>query len=796
MDVMSLLLKLKNELYPPQNINVEAELVHLLYSQAGPPIVASLILATCVVFVLNSAVPTHLLYSWYALVLSVGILRYAMILVYLKINPPLEKYYEWKKLFIVIIVFAGCTWGLVGTMLIPADNLRQAFITCIFAGVTGSAVPFFAGSRLVSAVYIIPILFPFSFWLLWQPDTVHRLMGIFILSYIPLLIFSSFRVYRAVYNAIYLKFENDELLQNLSAAKKDMEIINHELQGEINDRKSAEKLLRDSEEQYRLVTDALPVLISYIDTNLNYRFNNKAHEIWFGKPLSDITFKPIKEVLGSTAYAIFTEYYEKLPAKKQITYETVMQFRDEEERYVSITLIPHMKDGSMRGLFSLISDMTPRINYLATHDALTDLPNRSLFNARFSQALKRAHRKNYKVALLFLDLDHFKNINDTLGHDIGDHLLIKVAKRVKNCLRDLDTLARLGGDEFTIILEDVTPESIVFVANKICQSFAAAFQLEGRDVFITTSIGISIYPDDATDMQILMKNADMAIYRAKEHGRNTFEFYTHELNEKINKKLMIETNLRTALEKQELLLYYQPVIDVMTQKICSLEALIRWQHPEMGLISPIEFIPVAEEVGLIVPMGEWIIRTACHQNLKWIKSGALTSGMRTSINISARQFKENNLVELITSILKETGLDGQYITLELTESLIMQDIDHSARIINALKNEGIAISIDDFGTGYSSLNYLRKFPIDILKIDRSFVTELAQNKGDASIVRAIIAMAHSLKMKVIAEGVETIEQYNFLRDNNCDEIQGYLISKPLPVMQATEFLQAPLLLPI
>ena len=787
---MSITSRIRSEFFHPENKKIESELVHLVYSQAGAGTVASLVLATIVTMVLHGVIPHNVLISWYVIMLGIGAIRYLLVKIYLALNPPPEQSAFWIKLLVITIAAAGLTWSCAGTILIPPDGVYQTFITCTLAGMSGSAIPFFAGSRAVCAAYIVTMLTPFIIWLLIQSDLPHEILGLFVTIYLFLLIFSSFRTHRAIYNAIKLKFENDELVKHLSAAQADMGIINQELQTEINERKSAEKLLRDSEEQYRLVTDALPVLISYIDMGFKYRFNNKAHELWFGKPLDEIIGKSIRSIIGHTSYTIFMEHFEKLQDKLQINYETVMQFRDEEERYVSVTLIAHIKDNVMQGLFSLISDMTPRINYLATHDALTDLPNRSLFNARFSQALKRAHRHSHQVALLFLDLDHFKNINDTLGHDVGDHLLIKVVERIKDCLREPDTLARLGGDEFTVILEDITTDAIISIAEKICQAFTHPFLLEGRDVFITTSIGISLYPEDGKEMKVLLKNADMAIYRAKERGRNTFEFYTHELNEKILKKLEIETNLRVAIDNQEFLLYYQPIIDINRNKLCGLEALIRWNHPTKGLILPNDFIPVAEEVGLIVPMGEWVLRSACLQSLIWHKEGlGLSDPIRTSVNLSARQFKEKKLAEMITIILQETGLQGEYITLELTESLIMQDIEYSTRVIKQIKALGIAISIDDFGTGYSSLNYLRRFPIDILKIDRSFIIDVTNNVEDASIVRAIIALAHSLKMKVVAEGVETAEQYNFLKEHECDEIQGYLISKPLPVPEISTFLE-------
>jgi diguanylate cyclase (GGDEF)-like protein len=455
-------------------------------------------------------------------------------------------------------------------------------------------------------------------------------------------------------------------------------------------------------------------------------------------------------------------------------------------------MIPHFKDSVMQGMFTLLSDMTPRINYLATHDALTDLPNRSLFTSRFTQALKNAQTNRTQVALLFMDLDNFKNINDTLGHDVGDLLLISVAERVKKLLRPADTLARLGGDEFTIILEDLANDNLITTITNICKSFSTPFMLTGHEVFVTSSIGISIYPDDGTDMQILLKNADMAIYRAKEQGKNTFEFYTQSMNDRILRKISLETNLRAALENNELEMFYQPIIDIATNTITSLEALARWESVKLGTISPVEFIPVAEECGLIVPIGEWILRTVCHQSYEWQKTAAFPVKLRVAVNLSSRQFKEYKLVDLISSTLKETGISGEYLTLELTEGLIMHDIESNIKVLNQLKDLGISISIDDFGTGYSSLNYLRRFPIDIIKIDRTFITDIInhENSDDAAaIVTAIIAMSHSLKMKVIAEGVETIQQYNFLRDLGCDQIQGFLISKAVPVPEVTAFLQ-------
>ncbi|MDR3477275.1 MAG: EAL domain-containing protein [Gammaproteobacteria bacterium] len=775
--------------------NITSELIQLLYSQATAAIVGSLIVASCLVYGLYGIVPNEKLFGWYALMLVVMLARYALAKVYFKKNPPPTACTLWKNLFIAMSALAGVSWSLVGSLLMPESSIHQTFIACSLAGVSAGAVPHYSGSRVVCFVFVVPLLLPFAVWSLMQGTMTHQLLGLLTFLYLGLLLISCWQTHSAIYNAIKLKFENDELVNHLTSAQNEMAMINQELNGEINERKLAERLLRESEEQYRLVTDALPVLISYIDMQLYYRFNNKAHEDWFSKSLNEINDKKIEDVLDRTGFEIFKENFAKLQMDKSITYETTMHFRATDERYVSVTLIPHIKDGKMQGVFSLISDMTPRINYLATHDSLTDLPNRSLFTARFSQALTRAERNGTEMALLFLDLDHFKNINDTLGHDVGDNLLIKVAERIKNSLRDGDTLARLGGDEFTIILEKINAESVIVIANKICCALRGPFKLDGREIFISTSIGISVYPGDGTDMQILLKNADMAIYRAKERGRNTFQFYMQEMNDKIIKKINIESNLRSAIKNEELEVYYQPVMDIASNMITSLEALLRWQHPKLGYISPVEFIPVAEEAGLIVSIGEWVMRTACRQNLEWIKNmDGASIKPRMAINLSARQFKECNLVERMELILKETGLSGEYVTLELTESLIMNDIEHNTKVINKFKDLGISISIDDFGTGYSSLSYLRRFPIDTIKIDRSFITDINKTeKPDdaAAIVTAIIAMAQSLKMKVVAEGVETMEQYAFLSKLGCDQIQGYLLSPAVAADEVSNFLRTP-----
>jgi diguanylate cyclase (GGDEF)-like protein/PAS domain S-box-containing protein len=772
--------------------NIAAELVYLLYSQAKPAIIGSMVVSSFLTFTLYSVVPADKLFCWFGLMMVMTSARYLLVKIYLKRRPPPVESPRWFHLFVLMAAVAGVSWSLVGFYLMPQSEVHQTFIACSLAGIAAGAVPFFSGSRLACIVFVTPVLVPFAFWCMLQGNVPHEILGGLTFAFILLLFISCFRTHAVIYNAVKLKFENDTLVTNLTAAQKQMSIINNSIREEAAERRNVEEMLRESEEQYRLVTDALPVLIAYIDTDMVFRFNNKAFETWFERPVTEITGKPIKDMFNHHTYVAFIENYSKLSGNKSHSFETIVMFHDKDECYVTITMIPHIKDGVMKGVFTLISDMTPRINYLATHDALTDLPNRSLFNARYSQAIKYAHKAGTCVALLFLDLDNFKNINDTLGHDIGDLLLVSVAKRVKSCIGSADKVARLGGDEFTIILEDTSTDKVRTTAAKICSSFAEPFEIANHDIFITTSIGISFFPSDGTDTQILIKNADMAIYHAKEKGKNTFKFYTPNLTEQFQRKITIETHLRSALENKELQVFYQPIIDVHTNTISSLEALSRWDSVKLGAVSPVEFIPVAEESGLIVTLGEWVLRQVCQQSLAWQAEATFPKKLRIAINLSSRQFKESRLVEQITTVLHETGVSGDHLTLEITESLIMQDIDSSIKVLKRLKDLGIMISIDDFGTGYSSLSYLRRFPIDIIKIDRSFIADIdkTDNSADAAaIITAIIALSHSLKMKVVAEGVETIPQYNFLRSLKCDQIQGYLISRPVPVHEITAFLE-------
>ncbi len=442
---------------------------------------------------------------------------------------------------------------------------------------------------------------------------------------------------------------------------------------------------------------------------------------------------------------------------------------------------------------AVIQDISERrhaeqqLSYLAYYDHLTGLPNRALLRDRLKQTLLDADRNQRLVAVMFLDLDRFKNINDSLGHAVGDALLKAVGERLRGCVRSGDTIARLGGDEFTVALADVAHvDHVTRIAQKIMEQFVSPFQIDGRELYVSVSIGITLYPWDDSDLDTLLKNADAAMYHAKESGRNTFQFFTAELNERAAQRLALETALRHALERQEFLLHYQPLVDMGSGKIIGMEALLRWQRPEHGLVPPMDFIPLAEETGLIVPIGEWVLREACAQTRAWQRMGF--PQLRVAVNLSGKQLKQE-LPDVVRRTLKATRLPSVSLDLELTESLLMQDVEITAAVMHELHALGVSFSMDDFGTGYSSLSYLKRFPIDFLKIDRSFVRDITSDPNDAAIVRAIMAMAHSLEIQVIAEGVESHAQLEFLRAQGCDLTQGYHCSEPLSAEEFTGLLR-------
>ncbi len=462
-------------------------------------------------------------------------------------------------------------------------------------------------------------------------------------------------------------------------------------------------------------------------------------------------------------------------------------------KWMSITTVRDEK-GDVANYISIGRDTTEEteaeknIHFLAYYDVLTGLPNRTLLRDRLGQLIAASHRDRHQFALLFLDLDRFKYINDSMGHSVGDRLLQSVAMRIQESVREGDTVARLGGDEFIVLLREAGESAAALVAQKLLSALATPYDLDGQVIATQASIGISIYPDHTQDADILIKNADMAMYRAKEEGRNNYQFFAKEMNFRVDLLFSMEKDLRLALERGEFFLQYQPQVNLADGALSGVEALIRWEHPTKGLVSPSEFVPVAEETGQIIAIGEWVLSTACAQMAQWRKDGL--PGLTMAVNLSIRQLRQPSLGKFVAAVLQDSGLEARCLELEITEGIMMGDNQVGMRFLNEMHEMGVQLSIDDFGTGFSSLNYLKKLPVNKLKIDQSFIRDIETDAGDAAIIRSIISLGHRLNLKVIAEGVETQDQLDFLRIRGCDEIQGYLYAPPLDAEAFRAFVKA------
>jgi diguanylate cyclase (GGDEF)-like protein/PAS domain S-box-containing protein len=566
---------------------------------------------------------------------------------------------------------------------------------------------------------------------------------------------------------------------------------------DITQRRQMEESLRQSEERYRTIIKEMEEW--YFETDLagNITFFNDifADVLEYSqKELTGVNFQSfIRKEEADSVYRLFSQVFKTGKPIRNFPYE----FTQADGTVISaeFSIFPKRdKEGTVCGFRGVGHDITKRkeaekkIQYQATHDALTGLPNRLMFSQLLNQAIKSARRYKRQFAVLFLDLDRFKIINDTMGHDAGDELLQEISARLKNTLRAVDITARLGGDEFVILIEEVSDSNnVVTVAHKILTSIIKPITLMGQENRITVSIGISMYPKDAQDEQSLMKNADIAMYLAKEEGKNNYQFYSEDIQSKSLERLSIEKNLRFALERNELSLHYQAKLDFKTDVITGVEALLRWQNQYLGSVTPTQLIPVAEETGLIVPIGRWVMRTACKQNVAWQREGLPPVCM--AVNLSLRQLTDDNLIDDIRAALNDSGMAPNLLELEITESMVMHNPVRMISILAKIKSMGVRLAIDDFGTGYSSLAQIKHFPIDTLKVDRSFIRNIPQDAEDKAITEAIIAMGKTLSLTVVAEGVETQEQLNFLREHSCDEMQGYHFSKPIAPEQFADLLR-------
>ncbi|HSH74021.1 MAG TPA: EAL domain-containing protein [Methylophilaceae bacterium] len=577
---------------------------------------------------------------------------------------------------------------------------------------------------------------------------------------------------------------------------------NELLTEEIEQRKQTEYALFSEKQQALVTLESIGDAV--ITTNMQSRvtYLNPVAERMTGWSKNDAAGKPILEV-----FRILNEGTRKLAANPVdvvlahgvicgLANHTLLVSKNGTEYDIEDSAAPILDhDGTMLGVVLVFHDtsdtkkMAHKMTYLAEHDFLTDLPNRLLLNDRIKQALNSASRRHGKAALMFLDIDHFKKINDTLGHAVGDQLLVQFSKKLQACLRNTDTISRQGGDEFVILLPEI-PDNFAAaeIAEKLIEVTKNSFIIDSHELFISASIGIAVYPDDGKNADLLTKHADAAMYHAKGVGRNNYQFFNAEMTQRVAEQLSLENFLQKAVEHNELVLFYQPKVSIKTGKIIGVEALLRWQHPEWGMIAPDRFIPVAEDSGLIRPIGNWVLREACRQNRAWQDMGL--PEIPVAVNLSVVELRQPNFVQEVMRVLLQSGMAPSHLEIEVTESIAIKEFTEVIGWLQTLKEMGVRLSIDDFGTGYSSLSYLKRLPIDTIKIDKSFIRDIGIDLNDAAIVTAIISMSHSLKLAVIAEGVETTEQLDFLKQHDCDEIQGYFFSRPLPADEFAKLLAA------
>jgi diguanylate cyclase (GGDEF)-like protein/PAS domain S-box-containing protein len=736
----------------PEDDRVRAELLRLVYAAAPAVLTANLANGALVVLVLWSVVAPRLLIGWYALLCIAVVVRTWVWRRHRRERPRPEQAARLGRIITIGSASSGLLWGAAGALFyMPGSPIHEIVLAFVLGGMGAGAAVALAAHLPAFLAYLVPSVLPFALRLATVGDAEHAAMAGMVLLYVGSLLVLGWRTHASWARTIALRFANADLARVAA-----------------------------------IIDSSFDAIIG-MTPDLKITSWNAAASAMYGYGAPEVSGRSVEIIVPPDRRSEFRAVYERLRRGEDVEpFDTERITKDGRRLQVALRLSP-IQDakGRVIGFSGIGRDITERTRveertrHLALHDSLTGLPNRTLFHDRLHRALAEAERYDRRAGLLLLDLDQFKDINDMLGHTAGDQLLVEVARRLGACVRASDTVARLGGDEFALILTEMRrPEDAAAVARKAMQALARPFRLDGREMHATTSLGIAVGPADGEDPSQLLRAADMALYRAKAEGRNTFRFYAAEMSAAVEARKELEGDLRRALERGELTLEFQAQLELGAGRIVGAEALARWRHPRLGPVPPAEFIPLAESSGLIVPLGAWVLREACRQTRFWRDAGLPHLPM--AVNLSLAQCRAGDLAKSTWRVLRASGLEPGALELEVTESLFFSPANGHLDDLYRLHTQGVRVSIDDFGTGYSSLGRLRQLPVDQIKIDRSFVAGLGHSPDAEAIVCAVIRLARSLGLRVVAEGVETDAQCAFLRDEGCDSAQGFHIARPMP----------------